>query len=412
MIEQADGALNKALSSGRRPRVLWASLSCLLDTTNGAALSVRQALRQLAGAGFDIDIVGAVNFASENGKLTFLTDHAARTVRDGSILRVQDGPLTHALTATTVDTFPAALPAEDQDRWRRFYRERLQRFRPDLVWFFGKGPLNDVIPATAHALGIPTAAYGATHTLAHVDTVLFDSRANAKRYDDLTGCNRAVVGLFVDPAGVVAESHRRERVTFFNPILAKGAAIVVVLAWLLERRRPDILFEVVQSRGDWHAVLNRVTTALGDPRDRLRNVIVTPNRGDVAAIYGRARLIIAPSLWFETGSRVSAEAMLNGIPVIATNRGGHGEMIGDGGLLFDLADRFHRKPYLRYPEPKALEPLARTIEAWFDDETAYRALVDKADRVGKTRHRLADNTARLIKALRPLVDRRAGDRIA
>jgi hypothetical protein len=36
----------------RKPRLLWANLYCLLDTSSGASMSVRQMLMQLVQAGY------------------------------------------------------------------------------------------------------------------------------------------------------------------------------------------------------------------------------------------------------------------------------------------------------------------------------------------------------------------------
>jgi len=50
-----------------KPRILWANAYCLMDTSSGASMSVREILKQLAVRGFDVCILGATNFDSESG---------------------------------------------------------------------------------------------------------------------------------------------------------------------------------------------------------------------------------------------------------------------------------------------------------------------------------------------------------
>ncbi len=53
------------------------------------------------------------------------------------------------------------------------------------------------------------------------------------------------------------------------------------------------------------------------------------------AIYGKAKIVIAPSQWEEAFGRVGVEPQFSGIPVIASARGGLPEAVGTGGILMD-----------------------------------------------------------------------------
>jgi glycosyltransferase involved in cell wall biosynthesis len=138
-------------------------------------------------------------------------------------------------------------------------------------------------------------------------------------------------------------------------------------------------------------------------------VVVTPNTADMRPVYGRARLLLAPSLWWESSGRVLAEAMLNGIPAIITDRGGMPEMVGEAAVRMTLPAACHEPPFDKLPKPALLEPLIARIERFYDDEAHYQTFVDRACEVGRTRHGLQANTARLVRALAPLVSQRAGD---
>ena len=73
---------------------------------------------------------------------------------------------------------------------------------------------------------------------------------------------------------------------------------------------------------------------------RLPNVTIRPNAADPRTFYAVSKLLLVPSLWNESFGLVAAEAMLNGIPVLASNRGALPETIGDAGFLFDIPARY------------------------------------------------------------------------
>ncbi len=90
--------------------------------------------------------------------------------------------------------------------------------------------------------------------------------------------------------------------------------------------------------------MEAVTQQLAGAPQALPNVIVTPPQADMRPVYGRARVLLAPSLWWESGARVIAEAMLNGIPAFVTAHGGSPEMAGEGGITLQLPPQFHEAP--------------------------------------------------------------------
>lgn len=116
-------------------------------------------------------------------------------------------------------------------------------------------------------------------------------------------------------------------------------------------------------------------------------------------VYSRARVLLSPSLWWESGNRVTVEAALNGIPAIVTNRGGPPEMIGDSGIAVTLPDIMHKPPYKRLLPQDKLEMLTDTIEQMYDDEATYRSMVGEASKVGQEMHDIERNTDRLIAQL-------------
>lgn len=149
---------------------------------------------------------------------------------------------------------------------------------------------------------------------------------------------------------------------------------------------------------------------MGDQRSALSNVVVTPNTSDMRGPYSRARVVVAPSLWWESSGRMLAEAMLNGIPALITNRGGMPEMIDDAGIAFDFPDSCYKEPYQQLLSEDELQPLVDAVISLFDDEALYQDYVERAWQVGKEKHHLDRATDRLLTALTPLVRQHAGNK--
>ena len=65
--------------------------------------------------------------------------------------------------------------------------------------------------------------------------------------------------------------------------------------------------------------------------------VMTPDRRALADFYRRARMLVVPSIWYETFGIVAAESMSHGIPVIASRIGALQYTVNDGvnGLLFE-----------------------------------------------------------------------------
>jgi glycosyltransferase involved in cell wall biosynthesis len=148
----------------------------------------------------------------------------------------------------------------------------------------------------------------------------------------------------------------RQVVTFINPTPIKGLEIALHLA----RHRPDVPFEFIESwplkRDEW-STLN--ASVAGMP-----NVQLLRRTDDMRPIYGRSRLLLAPSQWEEPWGRVVSEAQISGIPVLASRTGGLPEAVGPGGMLVSPHDR--------------AEAWEQPFAAIWDDKETYDDLADAA----------------------------------
>jgi glycosyltransferase involved in cell wall biosynthesis len=153
-------------------------------------------------------------------------------------------------------------------------------------------------------------------------------------------------------------------VTFVNPQPHKGVFLFARLAQELWQRRPDIPLLVVESRAraDWLA-------RTGLDLSGLRNLHVMANTPDPRDFYGVSRIVLMPSLWNESFGRVAAEALINGIPVLASRRGALPEVLERAGFLFDV-------PACSTDESRVV-PTAEEVTPWVEmilrlwDEVAF-----------------------------------------
>lgn len=408
---------SSTISQKRKPRLLWANPFCLLDTSSGASMTVRQMLHQLVKNGYEVQVLGCTIFDNPKGMGLLKDQYPDFKNSLHQLIEVEDGDLSHQLVVTARTT-RNHLTTHEEGLWHSQYLYLLDSFKPDIVWFYGGQTLDLLIPDEARARGIPSAFYlangnyKAVRWCRDIDLILTDSQSTADMYrtSKKAGFAATPVGKFIDPANFVAETHERKRLLFVNPSWQKGASVVVQLALALEQKRPDIQLEVVEARADWSAVLRETTQKLGEERATLPNVVVTPNTSDMRGPYSRARLLLAPSLWWESSGRVLAEAMLNGIPALITNRGGMPEMIGDAGIAFDFPEECYEAPHQNLLSEEQLQPLYDTVLDFYDDTALYEEYVQRAWAVGKQRHHIDQATERLTRALAPFVKLRAGNK--
>jgi thioesterase domain-containing protein len=99
-------------------------------------------------------------------------------------------------------------------------------------------------------------------------------------------------------------------VTLVNPSSVKGLPIFLDLA----ARFPDLPFAAVPTY--------RTTRADREALEALSNVEIWPATDDVDSLLARMRVLLMPSLWDEAFGAMAIDAMLRGIPVLASEAGG------------------------------------------------------------------------------------------
>jgi hypothetical protein len=138
-----------------------------------------------------------------------------------------------------------------------------------------------------------------------------------------------------------------------------------------------------------------------------------PNTTDPRRFCALTRIALLPSLCPENQPLVAVESMINGIPVIGSDRGGIPEVLGDCGFVLPLPERLTPVSKL-VPEAEEVEPWVETIIRLWDDRALYEEQSLKARAEAQRWHpdRLRPLYAEFFRSVRlqpgpPLVSRPA-----
>ena len=209
-------------------------------------------------------------------------------------------------------------------------------------------------------------AYTNPRLFANVDYCLVASEFARRHYRDKVGLDCQALSYPVDWDRVRVENRDPRFVTFVNPCLEKGVYAFARIAHELGRRRPDIPLLVVESRGTKEHL-----AACGLDLAAAGNIQIMPHTTDPRRFWRLTKIALMPSLWWENQPLVAIEAMINGIPVIGSDRGGIPETVGDGGVVLPLPERL--TPATRIvPEAEEVEPWVEAIIRLWDDPSFLR----------------------------------------
>ena len=359
-------------------RILFASTYCLLDTTSGAAIATRELLDQLVRLGLPCTAVTASIFdptrqvSLEEMVTQFSTAITARQDRSGSgfLVEVSHNGITHTILKTGRSHRQFLTPQEEAALLSVVDR-KISDFHPDLLLTYGGLSTERMIHRLARQKRIPVvfylhnSLYRKAETFSDVDLILVPSNFLSDFYSQKLGIRSSVLYPFFKSDHCLATDRNPRFVTFINPVPEKGLTLFARLVAEALRQKPRAEFLVVESR--WtQADVARTGLKL----DRIPNVRVIPHQQDMKTVYAETRVLLHPSFSVEAFPRTIIEAQLNGIPVMASRRGGIPENLNGGGFLFDIPERCTRNP-LAVPTSEEVQPWIEQLRVLLEDEEAY-----------------------------------------
>lgn len=184
-----------------------------------------------------------------------------------------------------------------------------------------------------------------------------------------------------------APSESRAFVTFVNPSMHKGLYLFARLADMLGARRPDVPILVVQS-GHTAGYLN------GIPRidfSKYPQIMAAPPVPLPADYFALTRVLVVPSVWEEPFGRVAAEAMINAIRPLVSNRGSLPHVVGGdfgeggGGRVLPIPG-WMTSTTTKVPSASEIEPWYDAVCQLWDDAALYRRVAARAREIAEERY--------------------------
>lgn len=300
----------------------------LEEFTNGANIQYREILRRLIGRGVEGAILTVAHHNLSPRSLPYKRDHVQR------ICSVLQG-------IPVVEYLVQPPPEEKPEPYREAITRALEDFSPDLI-FINTPParlleVEVMLVEEIYKRGTPVFCVVPDDYFPRpedCDAALY--RRYKKCLAGFVGmcpskfvADRVVADLFdsvelmpnlFTTEEIVSDYCRGEFITLINPHPMKGIRVFEAVA----QRMPTVPFLVVQG---WPYPPRYETS--------LDNIRVMPFKHDMRLVWRQTKLLSVPSLCNEAFGRVVVEAMLNGIPVIAHNKGGLPEASGSAAVLIE-----------------------------------------------------------------------------
>jgi glycosyltransferase involved in cell wall biosynthesis len=182
------------------------------------------------------------------------------------------------------------------------------------------------------------------------------------------GCEATVIHppIYGDPPFARFGSFDEGWILMINPCVVKGIGIFLELAQAF----PRLPFAALKGWGATQDDLRALAS--------LPNVTVIESVANIEEVLSRSRLLLAPSLWYEGFGLIVMEAMLRGLPVIASDSGGLAEAKQGTGFVVPVRAIERYEPSFdenHMPKPvgvrQDIEPWKQALETLVTDREIY-----------------------------------------
>lgn len=394
------------------PKILWISPYSLHDLSSGASIHCKTVLEGLVKRGFEVMSCASFIFDVPTGARLFNNLQETLAKSNKKVFELDDQGI-HYIYTRCSSTYEHEQTLDDMDLFFNVFCEVLDRFRPDFVMAFGTSMVSMTCFAEAKRRGIYTIypvlnGNHGNYSFPDIDIILTDSRASEKLYYVRDRIRMIPTSEIFETEKIIAPTHEPKYITFVNPSFEKGLSIFARIAKWAGEKHPELRFLVVNSRGNFAENVQYLHTKGNKdehpfkPED-FNNIDMTPSTNNMRSVYGVTRMLIAPSLWWESWGRVATEAVLNNIPVLSTTSGGLPEASAGAGICI-YPPQHCVDDNLSIPDDEEMQP-------WFD---AFERLLteDMSDKFKAAAETLSIDKSldKVVEILKPYIERRERDR--
>ena len=336
--------------------IFFVALSNIFDDSNGAAVATRTLLDHLKQGGHNVSIVcsSLMECAIDSSFDLWLRANFASALISTEYVEYRDDnygcPVMYNLrgcrfefkgipTVMYLDfgSYVRSISDAEFVSFLALSETTMQSSGSDLVLSYGSH--TRILFRSAKRLGAKTVFL--LHSLAYKDVRFFDfadhldvpSVFGQAHYRETLGVECIFLPNTVDPERVYVESANRKYITMVNPSVEKGVNLFAQLVDAFGAVDPLVKFLAVEARGGEHDL-----AACGIDLRLYNNLRLMSHTKDPKKFWSLTKICVVPSLVNESQGLVALEAMINGIPVLVSDRGALSETVGPCGFVLAIPE--------------------------------------------------------------------------
>lgn len=396
-------------------KILWYSIPSLHDNTNGAAINSKIMLEGLARRGIEVKVLNALVADDVRGLEIF--NRITKNIPDAKqrkYFQFIDSGVEY-FVANTKGHVSNDVTNGDQNLIFDLFVQLLDKFQPDMVMGYSGDVFSQYLRHEAHVRGI-SVSYALCNGLhkgfsfEDCDLVFTYSQASADMYRESDGIEIKATGPFIVKERILATRRDQKEnikyVVLVNPTPEKGMAIFTKLHEAYVKKYPDsdVQFLVVKSVGNYAALMHQLHNAdgtkflVGEHAEIAERIKVAEHTNDPRLIYDVTRVLVVPSVWHEAWGCVATEAVMNGIPVLASKNGGLPEAVREGGILLDPPESTKRD-FRCVPSDEEIAPWLEGLERCLNEDWSERCAQ------GSSENDLERSIDRVLSYIEPLMQK-------